>query len=140
MMRGTAMGVAVLLVTHGRLGELLIETTIDMIGPVPLRTGTLDVQRTESAEVTLSRGQEMIHDLDDGNGVLVLTDTYGSTPGNIAMRLAELPNVEMVAGINLPMLIRIFNYPNRPLSMMAKSAVQGGRRGVLMGSHDQKAH
>lgn len=134
------MSVAVLLVTHGNLGNLLIETMIDMIGPVPLRTGVLAVQRTESMEIVLARGQEMIRELDDGDGVLVLTDAYGSTPGNIAMKLADPPAIEMVAGINLPMLIRIYNYPDRSLPAMAEDAVQGGRRGVLMPFRDSKTH
>lgn len=138
------MSVAVLLVTHGKLGGLLVETTIDMIGPLPLRTGVLEVERMESMEATLSRGQKMVHELDNGDGVLVLSDVYGSTPGNIAMRLADRPDTEMVAGINLPMLIRIFNYPNYPLSAMAENAVQSGRRGVFRGVSieppDEEAH
>lgn len=134
------MSVAVLLVTHGKLGNLLIETMIDMIGPVPLRTESLDVQRTESLDAALVRGRALVRELDEGDGVLVLTDTYGSTPGNIATKLADLPDVEMVAGINLPMLIRIFNYPDRPLRMMAEYAVQGGRRGILMPYRDPNAH
>lgn len=134
------MSVAVLLVTHGKLGNLLIETMIDMIGPVPLRTESLDVQRTESLDAALVRGRALVRELDEGDGVLVLTDTYGSTPGNIATKLADLPDVEMVAGINLPMLIRIFNYPDRPLRTMAEYAVQGGRRGILMPSRNPDAH
>lgn len=127
------MSVAVLLVTHGKLGELLVETTIDMIGPLPLRVSALGVERMGSMEAVLSRGQKMIDELDDGDGVLVLSDVYGSTPGNIAMRLAGRPDTAMVAGINLPMLIRIFNYPDYPLSAMAENAVQSGRRGVSRG-------
>lgn len=138
------MSVAVLLVTHGKLGELLVETTIDMIGPLPLRASALGVDRMESMEAVLSRGQKMIDELDDGDGVLVLSDVYGSTPGNIAKKLADRPYAEMVAGINLPMLIRIFNYPDYSLSAMAENAVQSGRRGVLQGVSirppDEEAH
>jgi PTS system ascorbate-specific IIA component len=66
--------------------------------------------------------------------VLLLTDAYGSTPSNIATCLAgEQPaRVEVVAGINLPMLVRIFNYPQLALSAMAQNAVEGGRRGIVI--------
>ena len=126
------MSVGVLLVTHGKLGHLLIDTIVDMIGPLPLQADVLEVRRVQATDVLLLQGRRMIERLDKGSGVLILTDAFGSTPSNIATRLAEAPNVEVVAGVNLPMLVRIFNYPRCDLAVMARNAVEGGQRGVMM--------
>jgi PTS system ascorbate-specific IIA component len=70
--------------------------------------------------------------LDDGDGVLVLTDMYGSTPSNVASSLGREDRVVVVAGLNLPMLVRVLNYPEDSLSALAEKAVSGGNRGILI--------
>src|SRR5580693_1182167 len=102
-----------------------------MIDPLPLETDVLEVRRVQALDVLLLQGRRMIERLDSGDGVLLLTDAYGSTPSNIATRLAA-PRTMVVAGINLPMLVRIFNYPGLSLAEMAQSAVEGGQRGVTI--------
>lgn len=130
------MSVGVLLVTHGKLGHLLLETMTDMMGPLPLRTDVLEVRRVQATDVLLLQGRRMIERLDNGVGVLILTDAFGSTPSNIATRLTDQPRVEVVAGVNLPMLVRIFNYPQCDLQVMARNAVEGGQRGVMIYTRD----
>ena len=127
---GAAVGV--LLVTHGKLGHFLLETMSDMIGPLPLPTDVLEVRRVQATDVLLLQGRRMIERLDGGGGVLLLTDAFGSTPSNIANRLAEASRTAVVAGINLPMLVKIFNYPQLDLAAMTRAAVEGGQRGVLV--------
>ena len=124
--------VGLLLVTHGKLGHFLLETMIDMIGPLPLATDVLEVRRVQATDVLLLQGRRMIERLDQGAGVLLLTDAFGSTPSNIANRLAETPRTAVVAGVNLPMLVRVFNYPELDLETMSRAAVEGGQRGVLI--------
>jgi Phosphotransferase system, mannose/fructose-specific component IIA len=125
------MSVGILLVTHGKLGHLLLHTVRDLIGNPPLRVEVLEVRRVQATEVLLRQGERMLERLDEGDGVLMLTDTFGSTPSNIAVRLGERPRTALVAGLNLPMLMRTFNYPACDLDAMADNAVEGGRRGVL---------
>ena len=135
MKTGAAKGsaaVGVLLVTHGKLGHFLLETMSDMIGPLPLPTDVLEVRRVQATDVLLLQGRRMIERLDGGGGVLLLTDAFGSTPSNIANRLAEASRTAVVAGINLPMLVKIFNYPQLDLAAMTRAAVEGGQRGVLV--------
>ena len=127
---GAAVGV--LLVTHGKLGHFLLETMSDMIGALPLPTDVLEVRRVQATDVLLLQGRRMIERLDRGAGVLLLTDAFGSTPSNIANRLAEAPRTAVVAGINLPMLVKIFNYPQLDLAAMTRAAVEGGQRGVVV--------
>lgn len=127
------MTVGVLLVTHGKLGRLLLDTVADLIGELPLPTDILEVRRVQSTDILLSQGKRTLERLDDGDGVLMLTDAFGSTPSNIATSLAASSRAALVAGINLPMLIRIFNYPDCDLATITRNAVEGGRRGILAG-------
>ena len=71
--------------------------------------------------------------LDSGDGVLVLTDVYGATPSNLAEKLPALGlDLHRVSGLNLPMLLRVLNYPEQPLLELAQTAASGGRSGILI--------
>ncbi|OZB83772.1 MAG: PTS fructose transporter subunit IIA, partial [Halothiobacillus sp. 13-55-253] len=72
-------------------------------------------------------------DLDQGDGVLVLTDMYGSTPSNIAHRLKEKNRVHVISGVNLPMVVRAMNYPQLNLADMTERVASGGREGIIEG-------
>lgn len=126
------MAVGVLLVTHGKLGHFLLDTMGDMLGPLPLEADVLEVRRVQATDVLLRQGSRMIDRLDSGDGVLLLTDAYGSTPANIANKLAAGPRALVVAGVNLPMLVRVFNYPALDLQGMARNAVEGGQKGITI--------
>lgn len=125
------MSVAVLLVTHGKLSQTLLDTVTEVLGSLPLRTQVLEVRRVNDTQPLIAQGEQLIQDLDEGQGVLVLTDAFGSTPSNIANHIASCVNSRVVAGLNLPMLFKIFNYPQLPLNELAKAAVEGGQRGIL---------
>ncbi|HEX4871493.1 MAG TPA: PTS fructose transporter subunit IIA [Nevskiaceae bacterium] len=126
------MKVGVLLVTHGKLGHYFLDCLRDLIGEeLPLDVDVLEVRRVQATDALLRQGLRMIERLDGGAGVLILTDAYGSTPANIANRLGEAAAVRVVAGLNLPMLVRLFNYPRLGLAEAAASAVEGGQRGIV---------
>jgi len=125
------MSCGVLLVTHGKLGHFLLDTLRDMMETLPLKADVLEVRRVQAHEGLLLQGTRMIDNLDSGAGVLILTDAYGSTPSNIANKLAAIKhNSVVVAGVNLPMLMRLFNYPQLALDALAQAAIEGGQRGV----------
>ena len=125
------MNIGVLLVTHGKLGRHLLDTMTEMIGSLPLAADVLEVRRVQSPEAMIAQGAKMLERLDSGKGVLILTDAFGSTPSNIANRLSSDARSQVVAGVNLPMLVRIFNYPKLDLDAMVKNAVEGGQRGIV---------
>jgi PTS system ascorbate-specific IIA component len=79
----------------------------------------------------LPQAQDLVQQLDEGDGVLVLTDIYGATPGNIALRLLAPGKVEGVAGVNLPMLIRALTYREHGLAAAVEKALSGGTEGVI---------
>ena len=71
--------------------------------------------------------------VDQGEGVLILTDVYGASPSNLAARLTQLGTpARRVAGLNLPMLLRVCNYPEKNLDELAQTAVAGGKTGVIL--------
>lgn len=131
------MAVGVLLVTHGKLGRHLIDTVVEMIGDPPLAIDVVDIQRGQDPDSCVTEALEKAARLDSGDGVLMLTDAFGSTPSNVATRTAAASDSYcVVAGLNLPMLIRIFNYPKLDMAAMVDNAVQGGRQGIVCGEKD----
>ncbi|HEX4895480.1 MAG TPA: PTS fructose transporter subunit IIA [Solimonas sp.] len=127
------MSVGILLVTHGKLGHHLLDTMREMMGELPLAADVLEVRRVSAHEVLISQGLKMIERLGGSEGgVLILTDAFGSTPSNIANKLCRDERTAVIAGVNLPMLIRIFNYPKLALPEMTRNALEGGARGILV--------
>ena len=91
----------------------------------------LDVASSENFEATLERARALVREVDSGNGVLVLTDAFGATPGNVATRLADPGRVAVVAGVNLPMLLRAVCYRAGPLAELVTKAMAGGEQGIV---------
>ena len=126
------MSVGLLIVSHGKLGDYLLETATQMLGVCPLATAVLPVSFDSDPDAVLQQAAQVVARLNGGNGVLILTDMYGSTPSNIVNRLRDRYPVQIVAGVNLPMLIRVLNYPRLDLDELANKALSGGRDGVVM--------
>lgn len=122
--------IGVLLVTHGRLGQHLVDTVSGMLDGLNLDTRVVEVHRQDDPDERAEYARTAARGLDSGDGVIVLTDAFGSTPSNIANRLAA-DGYRVVAGVNLPMLVRIYNYPGLPLDQMVESAVEAGRHGIM---------
>lgn len=125
------MTVGILLITHGRVGQGMLETAGYMLGDLPTRARSLSVDSNRDPDDLDAEARQLIATLDTGGGVLVLTDLVGSTPGNVASRLIAQTGVRVVAGLNLPMLIKVMNYGARPLDELAGKAIDGGRQGIL---------
>jgi mannose PTS system EIIA component len=134
------MSVGLLVITHGRIGEELLATATSVLGFCPLQTAHLEVSQKADPEKLLQEAQRLCDRLDRGQGVLVLTDMFGSTPSNVANRLLDHPQVQVVAGINLPMLVRVLNYPALNLYEMVNKALSGGHDGILFCEPDRDGH
>ncbi len=126
------MPVGLLIITHSEVGKALLGTAVRMLGLCPLRTERLDVPLDADPETLGEQARALCAELDAGDGVLVLTDLYGSTPCNVAQRLLGRARVQVVAGINLPMLVRVLNYPTLDLWELTTKAVTGGHDGILI--------
>ncbi|MCS4504745.1 PTS system mannose-specific EIIAB component [wastewater metagenome] len=126
------MSVGLLIITHNRVGQELLNTARTILGACPLETAHLNVPQDSSPEAMVHRGTELLTRLDSGDGVLILTDAFGATPSNVAVRLGERMGTAVVSGLNLPMLLRVLNYPDLPLAALRDKAYTGGRDGVLL--------
>jgi PTS system ascorbate-specific IIA component len=122
--------IGILLVSHGAFGEALIHCASHVLGKRPLYVRQLGVTVHDDPEEILPTAEDLIRFLDQGQGVLVMTDIYGATPSNIAMRLLKPGRVEGIAGVNLPMLVRALTYREEPLETVVAKALSGGTEGV----------
>ena len=125
------MAVSLLTITHGQVGRELLDTAESMLSKLPLRCESLSVADTCNPDDLLAQAIKLCAELDDGDGILVLTDIFGSTPSNICNKLNSIGNIHIIAGMNLPMLIRVMNYPNLSLDELVEKAISGGHDGII---------
>lgn len=125
------MTVGLLLITHDDIGAALLSTASSMLGGCPLEARTLAVGADCEPAELWNEAQAMAERIDAGEGVLVLTDLFGSTPSNIANALQAGSGRRVLAGVNLPMMVRVLNYPALSLNEMVAKALSGGRDGIL---------
>jgi len=125
------MSVGLLLITHNDLGSALLDTATKMLGQCPLPARTMAVTERADPDLLRARALQLLGELNQGQGVLVLTDMFGSTPANVATAVSREGEVAVVAGINLPMLVRVLNYPRLELPALVEKALSGGRDGVI---------
>ena len=131
--------VGILLVTHNGLGDSLVDCVGHVMGSVPSHIKSLSVLASDNPQLKEAEGRALIEQIDSGKGVLILCDVYGATPANIAMRLCQPGRVEGVAGVNLPMLLRVSVCSrNRPLAEMAQRALDGGRECIVLMNSETK--
>ena len=126
------MTVGLLLITHNDIGAALLSTASRMLGGCPLEARALAVREDSEPDELKVRAQEMAEQIDQGEGVLVLTDLFGSTPSNVANALQTGPGRRVLAGVNLSMMVRLLNYPTLSLSDLAAKGLSGGRDGIML--------
>lgn len=131
--------IGLFLITHGSLGESLIQCACHVLNRRPVQLGQLGVSAQDDPLDVLPTARRWIEQVDGGEGVLLLTDVYGATPSNIACKLVRPGTVETIAGVNLPMLLRALTYRDKDMATLIARAVAGGRDGVLYVKPDRDA-
>jgi mannose PTS system EIIA component len=129
--------IGVLVVSHGSIGEALLTSASQILGSMPPQLATLSVWRQDDPDDLVLRARELLDSLDAGDGVLVLTDIFGATPGNVVSRLLEDGRIEGVSGASLPMLLRVLTSRNGSLQAAVKRALSGGAEGVVHMNSDR---
>ncbi len=132
------MKIGILLLTHNDIGAQLLLAAKSTYGSIPFRTELLSIDHYDQPIDLINLAQQYVKVLDSGDGVLILTDMFGSTPSNIAKEFCNKKNVNVVSGINLSMLLNIFNYPKLSLKEITNKAVEGGRDGVIQINYERK--
>lgn len=115
--------VGILIVTHGNLGVTLAECAQHILQRELPHLAVMAVDKNDDPDRKLAEARELVRGLDDGSGVLLLSDIFGGTPSNIASRLIEPGRIEAVAGVSLPMLVRSLCYAGQPLETVVSKAV-----------------
>lgn len=123
--------IGVLIVTHGEIGTSLLESTGQILGGRPPQVATLSVWRQDDPDDLVLRARELMEQIDAGHGVLILTDLFGATPGNVVSRLLHDGRVEGVSGVSLPMLLRVLTGRNGSLAAAVQRALSGGAEGLV---------
>ena len=121
-----------LVVTHAPLGNALLQVVAHILGTSPEFLKILDIPPTAEQEIIIDEGLRLLKQLDQHEGVVILSDCKGSTPGNFAEQLHSIAfNSSLVFGLNLPMLLRAINYCGQSHHAVADAAVAGGRKSII---------
>jgi PTS system ascorbate-specific IIA component len=123
--------IGILLITHGTFGESLIQNVCHVLNKRPPLIGQLGVAAQDDPLDVLPMARMLLQEVDEGEGVLILTDILGATPANLALKLLDPGRVEGVAGVSLPMLLRALTYRKNGMDTLLKKAVSGGHDGVI---------
>lgn len=123
--------IGLFLLTHATYGESLVQCACHVLNQRPAQVVQLGVCAQDDPLDILPLAQGMLTSVDAGDGVLILTDIYGATPANIALKLLQPGRVEGIAGVNLPMLLRALTNRDKGMENLLQRATSGGRDGVL---------
>ena len=133
--------IGILVVTHGSIGEALLTSASQILGDMPKQVATLSVWRQDDPDDLVLRARELLDGLDAGDGVLVLTDIFGATPGNVVSRLLQDGRIEGVSGVSLPMLLRVLTgrsgSKGNKLRGAVERALSGGSEGLVHMNQDR---
>ena len=108
----TTIMIGLVLVTHGRLAEEFLSALEHVVGP-QAAIETIAIGPDDRMEIRRTDIAAAVARVNTGSGVIILTDMFGGTPSNLAISLLEAGHVEVIAGINLPMLIRALTYRDK---------------------------
>jgi len=123
--------IGILVVSHEPLGTALIHCTRHIYGRMPAQLAALDVIPDEDPEAAYCAARELMARINDGSGVLVLTDVYGATPSRIASRLVELHRVAVIAGVNLPLLVKALANRRGPVDELAELLITSAKNAII---------
>jgi PTS system mannose-specific IIA component len=131
--------VGTVIVTHGDLAQQLLETARSIVGEAK-QVKTMSITVDKDVDQIRDDLLRIIHSVDDGQGVLILTDMFGGTPSNISLSFLNEKKVEVVTGVNLPMLIKLFSMKEKnDLYSLAKEIELQGKNNIYLASEILKS-
>ncbi len=126
--------IGLVIVTHGRLAEDFVAATEHVVGP-QAAIETISIAADDDMEARRNDILAAAHRVDAGAGVIILTDMFGGTPSNLAISVMSKANAEVIAGVNLPMLIKLASIrADRPLKEAVAAAHDAGRKYINVAS------
>ena len=127
--------VGIVLVTHGKLGQELLRTAEGIVGPLP-GACSVSIEPQDGMETIREKMAKAIGEMDSGDGVLVLTDMFGGTPANLALTFLDERQVEVVTGVNLPMMLKLGTTRDDPATLgeIASTIAGYGQKNIVYAS------
>lgn len=121
----------IIIVSHGDYGSAILRTAEFILGPIS-DCSSISVDAGHEVSETVRRLEDAAERLDKGAGVIILTDMFGGTPTNLALSLLVKHHVEVVTGVNMPMLLKVCTSRDTPLGELARQAGNAGTRGIVV--------
>jgi len=133
--RGEEKMVGVVVVTHCHLGKELISAAELVVGEELRQFQSVSIDPKEESEEIREKIMAAIRKVDEGQGVLILTDMYGGTPSNISLSFLEERRIEVITGVNLPMLLKLATYHDEmDLEALATFITEYGQKNINLAS------
>ena len=128
--------IGIVIVTHGQLGEALIETASMIFGERPEAVTAVSIDLSQDVDKLRSKIDKAIQYVNQNEGVIILTDMFGGTPSNLSYSFLEESRVEVISGVNLPVVIKAANARNREnrLDILAKTIETYGKKSISLAS------
>jgi PTS system mannose-specific IIA component len=126
----------IVIVTHGKLGEILVETSEIILNSKPEAVVSVSINLAENVEKLRQKIETAIKSVNTNNGILILTDMFGGTPSNLSYSFLEEGRIEVISGVNLPVLIKAINLRKKTLEIheMAKTIEDYGKKSISLAS------
>ncbi|HLX52554.1 MAG TPA: PTS sugar transporter subunit IIA [Aquella sp.] len=123
--------VTIIVIAHLEIANSLVSCAEHILAKRVVNLHVIPVRKTEDVEHVLNRAEEFISRQSDERQILLLTDLFGATPSNIASKLIRPGKIEMITGLNMPMLLRAISYTEYDLQTCVEKAIEGGKNGIL---------
>ena len=126
--------IGLLIVTHCDLGKELLNAAEFIVGKIEA-VDTIAITETSGTDLLRKKIEAKVSALDKGDGVLILTDMFGGTPSNLSLSFLKETEIEVLTGVNLPMVIAIVqNRANCKVTVLAEKAQEAGKMGISLAS------
>jgi mannose PTS system EIIA component len=129
--------IGILVVAHGGFAHALVSSVQFIVGKLR-KTRCVSIRRRDTEVQIKRRIEKEISELEEGDGVLVLTDIFGGTPTNLSTTFLGKQNVEVVTGVNIPMLLTVSSYrSNKSLDEISKMVKEAGQKSIILAREAQ---
>ena len=128
--------IGIVVVTHGRLAEELIDAVKFVLSEEPaVKIKSVSIDQTKEFETFKNAIQDAISSVDQGDGVLLVTDMFGGTPSNVSLTFLEENKIEVISGVNLPMLLKLATIKDvMDIKDIVKIAEKAGKENIIVAS------
>lgn len=130
--------IGLLILAEQKLGAGLIDAATHTLGSRPPQLEAMELEYAASPERIDALVRQSLKNVDGGEGVLILADVYGATHTNVACQLLARGRIELITGVNLPMLLRVLNYRHLKMDDLIDKALSGGSGGIICAANPAK--